>query len=66
LRKAGLGTTRIGPKMARSASWDRRAICTGRWAPSQAQNRLPPGFAVLPEWRAATDDDEHYVYAVAL
>jgi site-specific DNA recombinase len=31
----------------RSASWDRRAICSERWTPSRAQSRLRLEFAVL-------------------
>jgi hypothetical protein len=28
--------------------------------------RLLPGLRTILKWRATTDDDEHYVYAIAL
>jgi hypothetical protein len=41
--------------------------CFGPWPPQTAQNRrLAACPALFPKWRAATDDDEHYVYAMAL
>jgi hypothetical protein len=43
------------------------AVCLTRGPPPRAQNRLRPAFAVLVlKWRATPDDDEHYVYAIAL
>jgi hypothetical protein len=38
---------RVESQTKRSASWDRKAICSGRWPPPRAQCRLRSAFAVL-------------------